>query len=318
MSVASCGPNAEIPTTPGNLPSGAPAVQLFIEPEEGAQPVVRFIDGSKQTLDVAMYLLSDRPVVTALENAAKRGVHVRVMLEEHPYGSGPGNEANYQRLKSAGISVSWSPPEFTLSHDKYAVADRRTGLVGTANWTTSAFAENREYIVVDDDPSDVAALTAIFDADWSRQAVTVDDARLVVSPTNSRSSFLALIRGSATSLDLEAEEMQDQEIEDALGQAAKRGVTVRAIVPAPTGGTDANAAGKQKITANGVKVRQLGHPYVHAKDIIVDKREAFIGSENISNQSLNNNREVGIVLVDSVAIGRLDKTFSQDWGAATS
>jgi phosphatidylserine/phosphatidylglycerophosphate/cardiolipin synthase-like enzyme len=196
------------------------------------------------------------------------------------------------------------------------VSDRRTGLVGTANWTTSAFTNNREYLVVDEDATDVAQLASIFEADWTRHSVSLDDARVVVSPTNSRSTFLALIRGSRKSLDLEAEEMQDPEIEDALGQAAKRGVDVRAILPAPTGGPDANANGKQRIATNGVKVRQLGHPYVHAKEIVVDRREAFIGSENISSQSLNNNREVGILLADPTAIGRLDQTFSHDWEAA--
>ena len=57
---------------------------------------------------------------------------------------------------------------------------------------------------------------------------------------------------------------------------------------------------------------------MHAKDIIVDHREAFIGSENISTQSLNSNREVGILLADQSAISRLKETFARDWGAATS
>ncbi len=265
-----------------------------------------------------MYLLSDRSIVAALESAAKRGVHVRVMFEEHPYGNGPGNGSYFQRLRSAGASVAWSPAQFKLSHDKYAVADRQVALIGTANWTTSAFGSNREYLVEDQDTTDVAQLAAIFEADWSRQNVSIDDQRLVISPTNSRSDFIALIRSSEQSLDLEAEEMQDPEIEDALIQAAKHGVEVRAIVPAPTAGSDANGPGRQKLLANGVKVRQLSNPYVHAKDIIVDNREAFIGSENISTQSLNSNREVGIILADQSAVSRLKETFTRDWGAAAS
>jgi phosphatidylserine/phosphatidylglycerophosphate/cardiolipin synthase-like enzyme len=299
------------------VPPGAPKVQLYVEPDEGAQPVVKFIEGSRQTLDVAMYLLSDRQVVTALETARKRGVQVRVMLEEHPYGEGVGNGPVYQRLGGAGLSVAWSPSDFRLSHDKYAVADRRSALIGTANWTTSAFRGNREYLVVDDDAADAAQLATLFAADWNRQKASVVDARLVVSPTNSRARFLAMISGARQQLDLEAEEMQDQGIEDALSQAARRGIDVRVILPL-VAGADANAVGREQLTAAGVRIRRLESPYVHAKDIIVDKEEAFVGSENISAQSLDDNREVGIAIADRTAIGRLEQTFSHDWEAAAS
>jgi cardiolipin synthase A/B len=280
--------------------------------------VVQFIDSTKQSLDVAIYLLSDRPIVSSLEAAKKRGVQVRVRLEEHPYGEGAGNGGTYQRRRGGGISVAWSPADFKLSHDKYAVADHRTALIGTANWTASAFNSNREYIVVDEDTADVSQLAALFDTDWNRRRqATVDDSHLVVSPTNSRVDFLVLIGAAPRQLDLEAEEMQDQGIEDALGQATRRGVAVRAIIPAPSGGSDANAAGRQRLETTGVKVRQLEHPYVHAKDIVVHGQEAFIGSENISGQSLDQNREVGIVTVDRTAVDRREQTFSHDWASAS-
>ena len=122
-------------------------MQLFVEPEAGVDPVVRFIDHAQHRLDVAMYLLTDREVQSALESDAKRGVRVRVMFEEHPYGTGPGNQSIHDSLRLAGIQVAWSPGQFQLSHDKYAIADGKVALVGTANWTYSAFTRNREYFV---------------------------------------------------------------------------------------------------------------------------------------------------------------------------
>jgi cardiolipin synthase len=314
--IVACQPTPVVPSNSATLPVGAPSTQLFVEPDEGTKPVVQFVDSSKQSLDVAMYLLSDRPIIASLEAARKRGVQVRVMLEEHPYGEGAGNGAIFQRLGGAGIAVAWSPAEFKLSHDKYAIADGRSALIGTANWTASAFTNNREYIVVDDDPYDVTQLATIFEADWNRRSPTIEDPHLVISPTNSRSGFLALIRRAQRQVDLEAEEMQDPEIEDALGQAARRGVAVRVVLPAPSG-RDANASGRQRLASAGVNVRQLEHPYVHAKDIIVDGQEAFIGSENISGQSLDYNREVGVVTVDQSAVDRLEQTFSRDWATAS-
>lgn len=262
-----------------------------------------------------MYLLSDHDVIDAIEASRRGGVQVRVMLEENPYGTGPGNRAVFDRLRVAAVATRWSPSDFQLSHDKYAVADRNVALIGTANWTHSAFTQNREYLVEDTNPRDVGALTALFDADWERRKVHLDDDNLVVSPTNSRSDFLALIDNARQTLHLEAEEMQDVQIEDALIAAAARGVQVEVIIPRPTGGSDSNAAGAQRLTAGDVQVRRLQNPYVHAKTIVVDGREAFIGSENISGPSLDQNREVGILISDAEAVRRVEETFSRDWKA---
>ncbi|HUX88762.1 MAG TPA: phospholipase D-like domain-containing protein, partial [Chloroflexota bacterium] len=114
---------------PDSAPTGAPMVQLSVEPDDGVKPLVQFVDASQHSLDIAMYLLSDRDVISALERSRQRGVKVRVMLEEHPYTSGTGNRQIYQRLKNADISVAWSPPTFQLSHDKYAIADQQVALI---------------------------------------------------------------------------------------------------------------------------------------------------------------------------------------------
>lgn len=239
------------------------------------------------------------------------------MLEEHPYGNGPGNRQIYDRLKKAGVLVTWSPPTFQLSHDKYAVADRQVALVGTANWTLSAFKYNREYFVVDHDPTDVGQLEAIFQGDWQRQPVPLDDPQLVVSPTNSRTDLLGLIATAQHQLDLEAEELQDPGIEAALGQAARRGVNVRVVVPRPGAGVkNSNAVGERTVQSYGVQVRELRTPFPHAKALVVDEREAFVGSENISKPSLDSNREVGLLISDPGAIKRLNATFARDWTSA--
>jgi cardiolipin synthase A/B len=308
------GPPPDLPSVPP--PPGVTGVRLFVEPDDGVQPVLEFIGGARQTLDVAMYLLSDRDVMTALEAARRRGVRVRVMLEEHPYGTGPGNDVAAQRLRSAGVLVNWSPASFALSHDKYAVADGRASLIGTANWTHSAFTSNREFLVIDEGAADVAQLAALFAADWEHRTAAIQAASLVVSPTNSRADFVALIDAARRSLDVEQEELADDGIEAALARAAKRGVAVRVVVPRPLQGSDANAPGESRITGGGVQVRRLAEPYVHAKDLVVDQTEAFVGSENVSTPSLDQNREVGLLMSDAQAIQRLEEVFDRDWRAA--
>jgi cardiolipin synthase len=301
----------------GPISRGVDAAQLFVEPDDGSRPVVQFIGSARKSFDLAMYLLSDRDVIAALESAESRGVKIRVMLEEHPYGTGPGNETVESRLRTARILTQWSPANFRLSHDKYAIADEQVALVGTANWTHSAFVSNREYLLVIRGEEEVKQLSALFNADWNRQQGWIDDARLVVSPINSRRDFLALIESSRSTVDVEAEEMQDPDIERSLGETARRGVTVRVILPAPVGGPDSNAAGRSRLASDGVLVRVLRNPYIHAKDIVVDRQEAFVGSENISTASLDLNREVGVLVEDASFVEPLEATFEQDWTAAS-
>lgn len=287
-----------------------------MEPDDGVRPVLQFIGKARHTLDVALYLLSDRDVLAALQAAASRGVRVRVLLEEHPYGTGPGNGRTADALKRSGVQVAWGPPTFRFNHEKYAIRDAQAALVGTANWAYSAFTYNREYLVEDSDPADIRRLAEIFEDDWNRQPFAARDVRLVVSPINARSDFLALIGGARRRIDLESEELQDPGIEDALVAAARRGVAVRVILPLPAGGRDSNAVGERRVSAGGVKVHRLRDPRIHAKDIVIDQQEGFVGSENISTSSLDANREVGLLIADPRAIQVLEGSFDRDWNAS--
>lgn len=313
--LTACAGNVQTSEVSRPLSSGAPSARLIVEPDDGVAPVVGFIRGATRSLDVAMYLLSDRDVVSALEASRTRGVRVRVMLEENPYGTGPGNQSVSSHLSAAGIATRWSPARYRFNHEKYAISDGTVVLVGTANWTFSAFTANREYLVIDSDPVDVQQLVGVFNADWNNQNVSVEAPNLMISPIDSRSDFYSLVDGAQHTLDLESEEMEDTGIENVLKSAARRGVIVRAIFPTPTSRVDPNAPGERALVDGGVQVRRLGKPYVHGKELVVDGREAFLGSENFSKSSLDENREVGLLLGDPVTVQRVESTFERDWQA---
>jgi cardiolipin synthase A/B len=56
---------------------------------------------------------------------------------------------------------------------------------------------------------------------------------------------------------------------------------------------------------------------MHAKLLVVDGTLALTGSENFSATSLDENRELGIIVGDPSAVGVLSHTFGQDWASAT-
>ena len=54
-------------------------------------------------------------------------------------------------------------------------------------------------------------------------------------------------------------------------------------------------------------------PYEHAKMILVDGKQAYIGSVNLSTASMTNAREVGILFDDPSAIKMISDAFEHDW-----
>src|SRR3712207_9468384 len=67
----------------------------------------------------------------------------------------------------------------------------------------------------------------------------------------------------------------------------------------------------------GVEVRLASSLAIHAKLIVADGKRAFIGSQNLSATSLDQNRELGIIVEDPVNLSRLTRTFAIDFRVAT-
>jgi cardiolipin synthase A/B len=309
----------------GTLSPGVQGVRVFVEPNDGDRVITSAIAGAKKSILLEMYLLTERKVISALEEAAQRGIDVRVMLEMHPYGSGSiSPRETLDRLQAAGVKAEGTNPSFALTHEKGMVIDGSTAYIMTSNFTASAlgsssYTENREYGIIDNNGQDVQAVSTIFNADWNRTSPQINDSNLVVSPVNSRSAFEALIKSARKTLLIEAEEMQDSDIEQAIVSAQQRGVKVQVILPSPSSSSssdstgDSNSSGISTISSAGVQVKEDPRLYMHAKMMLVDGQRAFVGSENISTASLERNRELGILVSDKGVLSTLQQTFQQDW-----
>ncbi|HLI70440.1 MAG TPA: phospholipase D-like domain-containing protein [Ktedonobacteraceae bacterium] len=299
--------------------TGASGLGIIVEPDAGPNPIVDAIRGAKKSVWVEMYLLTNKSVIGSLEEAANRGIDVRVILEEHPYGGGSiSPQETLDKLKAAGVKAEFSNPAFALTHEKGMVIDGTTAYIMTSNFTNAALGtgshtKNREYDIVDTNPQDVQAVATIFQADWNRTTPSFNDPNLVVSPVNARSDFDTLIGSARHTLLVTGEEMNDSGIEQDLVNAAQHGVKVQVILPTPSGSSDSNSNGIATIEQGGVQVREDPVLYMHAKIIVVDGKEAFVGSQNISTQSLDQNREVGILVSDPNVLNTLQQTFQTDW-----
>lgn len=263
------------------------------------------LESAKQSIDLVVYLLSDDRVVAALRRAKERGVAVRVLLEEHPYGGSAGNRASFSKLDRLGIPTRYTPARFRFTHQKTFVLDRRQAVITTANFTRSAFSKNREYGYLDGDAAEIREIEAMFEADWADRPFLPRAPRLVVSPSNARAKLLELIRSATSTLEIQDETCSDPEILQAIAERQHAGVQVTVQV--------AEARDLRTLTSAGIPARRMVRHYLHAKTIVVDRTRAYLGSENLTTNSLDHNRELGILLAEPAVVGTLAATVAADW-----
>src|SRR5918995_1764180 len=127
---------------PGETPA-LPVTGVFIEPGDGRAPLLDEIRAARRSVDLEVYIITDDVILQSLEEAQRRGVNVRVILEEQPFGGGGGQEEIFARLENAGIAVRWGNPVFRFSHIKMLVVDDAVALIMNQNLTESAFTTNR-------------------------------------------------------------------------------------------------------------------------------------------------------------------------------
>lgn len=143
----------------------APASEVYFSPNGGIrQRLVRAIQESRQSIDLATYTLTARELIEALAAASARGVRIRVLMDrEKAEEGGPGIRA----LRGSGVPVrSLGVPELSLMHHKFAIFDGRLVLTGSYNWTHSAEVANYENVVLLDDPGVVNRFQEEFRRLW--------------------------------------------------------------------------------------------------------------------------------------------------------
>ena len=282
------------------------------------------INSARRSIDLSMYELDDRATEAALVGRAHAGVDVRVLLDS-AYSGKEVNTAAASELTASGVHVAWAPAD-QIFHAKYLVVDARVAYIGTGNLVASEYSTTRDFWIADSTPRDVAAITSTFTTDFTINpgAGAASDG-LVWSP-GSTSRLVALIASAKSSLLVENEEMDSAVIEQALANAAERGVDVTVVLTEDPSWT--TALTELAKAGDHVRVLTSDQIYIHAKVICADcsarAGTVFIGSENFSTSSLSYNRELGVITTSLPAIRAVRSAVTSDFaigravGAQTS
>lgn len=138
--------------------------------------------------------------------------------------------------------------------------------------------------------------------------------------------WLEMIDGATKTLDLEhfyfshrpGESLQP--VVDAIGRAAARGVQVRLLLDAAMSRTYPRPADSLAALPN-VKVRRVDYHRLaggvqHAKFMITDGTDGWLGSQNLDWRAMTHIHELGIRMRDPRITAAMEAVFAADWDAA--
>ena len=134
----------------------------FSPGEECLHRIRRLINEAKHTLDICVFTITDNRIVEKIIEAHQRGVKVRIISDDD---KSEDLGSDMEHLEKSGINCIYDATTAHMHH-KFALADDRTLLNGSFNWTRSATTANNENILVTNDPNLVSKYCQAFDKLW--------------------------------------------------------------------------------------------------------------------------------------------------------
>lgn len=141
---------------------------LVVSPINARQSVLALIYGSTQSVWMYSEVLRDEEITAALNNAADRGVDVRILVND----SADEDDVPYF-LDALSHGVQIRVLEEPYVHSKVMVVDGSQALVGSHNYSYTSLNLNREVGVVISDSGNVGIIVSVYEQDW-QNGIPVD------------------------------------------------------------------------------------------------------------------------------------------------
>lgn len=289
---------------------------LWITPQAGSRPIITAINHAKKSIQVVTYTMTNNSVINALIQAKNRGDNVQVLLDKAPYLATNTNLRATAQLKNAEIAVKTQNSIFENLHQKALIIDNQTAYLMTGNFTYSGFNFQRNFILKLSKENLVKQIETVFQADWQYKIPVIHRSVLVWSPENHGRWIIDLIYQAHRSIDIYAPGFGSRKFINAISNRARHGVKIN-FITRPTKQRGYKRMFK-KLQRYGVNIIFMHTPTLHAKMILVDDHIAYLGSNNFTSTSFNENRELGIIICNSSLINKLEQQFNIDKLAAAT
>ena len=275
-------------------------MQLIIQPEAGINPIVKAIKTARKTIDIFIFRIDRAEIEKAMAAAVQRGLTVRALIAHTNRGGEARLRKLEQRLLASGVQVSRTADDLLRYHAKYMIVDAKILHLFGFNFTKLDIDKSRSFAISTRDAKAVAEAGKLFEADLTRQAFTSSKSHLVVSPENARAMLSSFISRARTELAIYDAKVMDASMIKLLKERAAKGVKVRIL-------------GSMKGKDPGIAERKLATMRLHVRAIVRDGKSAFVGSQSLRKDELENRREVGLIINNPTVARKLHSVFEADW-----
>ncbi len=300
-----------------------PSKMVISDPSAIGSSVKSAMRTAEEKIILQTNLFSDSASVKALIDAAKRGVKVSVMMPENPFPWDPNcttNKDAAEKLKAAGVKVQWTENVYKSMQGTCLLVDGKESITFPDNMSASAFKYNNSYGVINISQKDVKETEQILEGDLSstKKAGAADlspTSEIVVSPGNARQQLKSLINGATKGLKVTTKDITDPELISALKEKASKGVPVF-LITGQDPKNEKDAAILKDLAQSGVKIQTMTQEKLFNNYIEMDKEKAFIGSQSLTQKSLDEHHGFGNMVTHPEMLRIARGTFSEHWEKA--
>ena len=336
------------------------AFQLHCDGEQALTHLLDLLARARHSIDIEMFIFRDDAVgariTSSLAAAVQRGVQVRMLLDG--VGAFIGHRHIRRVLCAAGVQLRWfSPLRLHLrphfgrgnlrNHRKLVLVDAHTLWSGGRNFACEYFGPATDAAAWCDlsfciEGGIVADAMAGFAHDWAMAtSAPLPNTHIPTAAATANTGVLAQLLPSgpdrredtAYALYLSAFYrantriwlatpyfVPDDALQQALLQAARRGVDVQLLLPMRSNHRMADIARERslrELAAADVQIHLFPN-MLHAKLVLIDHSFASCGSINLDGRSLFLNYELNTLLFDEAAIRQFSHWFCKQRAHATA
>jgi phosphatidylserine/phosphatidylglycerophosphate/cardiolipin synthase-like enzyme len=288
-------------------PTGSTNTSSYVNGIDTA--LAQAVDGVQQTLDIAAFEWNSPALTTAVLNARRRGVTIRIVADnEHTIED---EDSTLQQLISARIPVVYDERS-AFMHNKFMILDSTVVWTGSTNYTINDVYRNNNNMLMLRSRRAVETYQAEFNEMFqnksfgprssnSNSASFQQDGtpiQITFAPENTViESVMTEVNAARSSIRFMTFSFTYTELGDLLLQKANQRVRVEGIFEQR--GSETEFSELRPLLCAGLDVRQDGNNFtLHHKVFILDNHTVITGSFNFSQNAVDSNDENLVIIKD--------------------
>lgn len=258
------------------------------------------------TLKLQLYSINYKKLTDVLIEKVRTWSEVKLILEDDKYLHEDEDvkkileDAKYYWIEIKSDKDMWT----NYVHSKL-ILWKVFAFIQSWNFTYSAFHKSREFFLKIEQKDILENLNYIFDQDWEWKQIDKNKVHpnLLICPIDCREKIEFLLSNAEQSIKIQTQSLQDDNLIKILEQSD---VEKQIIL-------SDNSYNEDLIDVFWEDLKIQKEPYLHWKTILIDNKYLLIWSMNLTSNSLDNNREISIIVTDKDLIDKYLNNFHKDF-----